>query len=175
MPLLARQVLDALESSGLRNSTWVVLVGDHGWSLGEHGALHRALGQVGSREPPIHSPLPCSQVTGPSSSSLRRLYVSHLSSPRRPPRLGATSGSVTPLSAQQTPSSRWWTYFRRWLSSSESAHSCRQDSCRVVRSSHSFSAVQPMVLRRLRVTFQPHFLNATFCGCGRLGPSAAKK
>lgn len=36
------QILDALEASGLRNSTWVVLIGDHGWSLGEHGTFERA-------------------------------------------------------------------------------------------------------------------------------------
>jgi len=30
-------VLDALDSSGAAENTWVVVVGDHGWSLGEHG------------------------------------------------------------------------------------------------------------------------------------------
>lgn len=31
------RVLDALDETGLSNSTWVTFVGDHGWSLGEHG------------------------------------------------------------------------------------------------------------------------------------------
>lgn len=34
---LIGSVLDALEASGLRESTIVVLWGDHGWNLGEHG------------------------------------------------------------------------------------------------------------------------------------------
>lgn len=34
---LIGQVLDALDESGLRENTIVVLVGDHGWNLGEHG------------------------------------------------------------------------------------------------------------------------------------------
>ena len=31
------ELLNALDSFGLRDSTIVVLVGDHGWSLSEHG------------------------------------------------------------------------------------------------------------------------------------------
>lgn len=31
------RVLDTLDATGLSNSTWVTFIGDHGWSLGEHG------------------------------------------------------------------------------------------------------------------------------------------
>lgn len=34
---LVGEVLDALEKQSLRNNTIVTLLGDHGWSLGEHG------------------------------------------------------------------------------------------------------------------------------------------
>ena len=140
------QVLDALEETGLRNSTWVVLVGDHGWSLGEHGT--RSVREGWARTCMLarcllSTILGLVQVTGLSSSSSRRRCVSRLSSRRRPPlppppplaRLEGMRGCATSPSARLTPSSRHWTCFRRSLSCSGRPPPCRRGSCRAARSS----------------------------------------
>jgi len=59
------KLLDALDSSGLRSSTWVVLTGDHGWSLGEHGSWAKiTLFETAARVPLIVAP-----PSGPSGAA----------------------------------------------------------------------------------------------------------
>jgi iduronate 2-sulfatase len=51
------RVLDALDVTGLADSTWVTFVGDHGWSLGEHGNwAKQALFEHAVRVPLIVAP-----------------------------------------------------------------------------------------------------------------------
>jgi iduronate 2-sulfatase len=51
------RVLDALEATGLRETTWIVAHGDHGWSLGERGEWAKQnLFEEGTRVPLIVVP-----------------------------------------------------------------------------------------------------------------------
>ena len=61
-------VLDTLDATRLRESTWVVFCGDHGWSLGEHGNWAKVtLAESVARVPLIVAP-----PTGPAGDAYRR-------------------------------------------------------------------------------------------------------
>jgi iduronate 2-sulfatase len=63
-------VLDALEKEGLAENTVVVLWGDHGWQLGEHGLWHKHTNfEVAARAPLIIS-APGQKAAGRKSLSL---------------------------------------------------------------------------------------------------------
>jgi iduronate 2-sulfatase len=63
-------VLDALEKEGLEKNTVVVLWGDHGWQLGEHGLWHKHTNfEVAARAPLLIS-VPNQKAPGKKSRSL---------------------------------------------------------------------------------------------------------
>lgn len=57
-------VLDALEKEGLVESTVVVLWGDHGWQLGEHGLWHKHTNFEAATRAPLLIALPKSSTVG---------------------------------------------------------------------------------------------------------------
>ncbi len=63
-------VLDALEKEGLAQDTVIVLWGDHGWQLGEHGLWHKHTNfEVAARAPLLIS-MPGQKAAGRKSASL---------------------------------------------------------------------------------------------------------
>jgi len=63
-------VLDALEKEGLADNTLIVLWGDHGWQLGEHGLWHKHTNfEIAARAPLLIS-APGQKAAGRKSASL---------------------------------------------------------------------------------------------------------
>jgi choline-sulfatase len=63
-------VLDALEKEGLAENTIIVLWGDHGWQLGEHGLWHKHTNFELSARAPLLISMPGQKAAGRKSASL---------------------------------------------------------------------------------------------------------
>ena len=96
------QVLDALTASGHDNDTTVVLWGDHGWQLGDHGdwAKHTNFESVVRAPLMIRSPLFAASSAGAQSRALTQhidLYPTLLELAGLPPDTGLQGESLVPL------------------------------------------------------------------------------
>lgn len=63
-------VLDALEKQGLAQDTVIVLWGDHGWQLGEHGLWHKHTNFEVAANAPLFISMPGQKAAGQKSASL---------------------------------------------------------------------------------------------------------
>lgn len=63
-------VLDALEKEGLANDTVIVLWGDHGWQLGEHGLWHKHTNFEVAANAPLLISVPGQKAAGRKTASL---------------------------------------------------------------------------------------------------------
>ncbi len=62
------KVLDALDKNGLRESTVVILWGDHGWHLGDHGLWHKHTNFEQATRTPLILSVPGAKTAGRKSS-----------------------------------------------------------------------------------------------------------
>ena len=95
------RLLDALDREGLAENTVVVLWGDHGWQLGDHGLWHKHTNfELATRAPLIIAAPTAAATAGRSSDALVEfvdVYPTLVDLCGLPPAAGLAGASVRPL------------------------------------------------------------------------------
>ncbi len=114
------RLLDAVDRNGLADTTVIVLWGDHGWQLGDHGLWHKHTNFELATRSPLIIAAPGQVAAGRSSAALVEfvdIYPTLVDLCRLPPKadldgislrplLADPSGSVKPVAISQYPRGR---------------------------------------------------------------------